>query len=170
MSYNNFGYPGYGYAPPAQSQQVPPAGFGGQQVQAPPATNKIYVVSAEDAMSRYAQPNTVMLYVQQDESAIYEVYTDGQGKKAIRARRLTDAPAENKGGSSGKYTEDELCMVANMLYSDYCSVIHPYISHEPEKEAQFYAKMAKAFLEDRDGPGPSEKLALYYYCIVEADD
>lgn len=98
MSYNNFGYPGYGYAPPAQSQQVPPAGFGTQQVPAPPATNKIYVVSAEDAMSRYAQPNTVMLYVQQDESAIYEVYTDGQGKKAIRARRLTDAPAENKGG------------------------------------------------------------------------
>lgn len=86
MSFNNFGYPGYGYAPPAQSQQIPPA------------TNKIYVVSAEDAMSRYAQPNTVMLYVQQDESAIYEVYTDGQGKKAIRARRLTDAPAENRGG------------------------------------------------------------------------
>lgn len=75
-----------------------------------------------------------------------------------------------KGGGSGKYTEDELCMVANMLYSDYCSVIHPYISHEPEKEAQFYAKMAKAFLEDKDGPEPSEKLALYYYCIVEGDD
>ena len=75
-----------------------------------------------------------------------------------------------KGGGSGKYTEDELCMVANMLYSDYCSVLHPYISHEPEKEAQFYAKMAKAFLEDKDGPEPSEKLALYYYCIVEGDD
>ncbi len=98
MSYNNFGYPGYGYAPPAQSQQVTPAGFGGQQVHAPPATNKIYVVSAEDAMSRYAQPNTIMLYVRQDESEIYEVYTDGQGKKAIRARRLTDIPAESKGG------------------------------------------------------------------------
>ncbi len=97
MSFNNFGYQ-YGYAPPAQSQQVPPAGFGGQQVQAPPATNKIYVVSAEDAMSRYAQPNTIMLYVRQDESEIYEVYTDGQGKKAIRVRRLTDAPAEPKGG------------------------------------------------------------------------
>ncbi len=75
-----------------------------------------------------------------------------------------------KGGGSDKYTEDELCMVANMLYSDYCAVLHPYISHEPEKEAQFYAKMAKAFLDDKDGPEPSEKLALYYYCIVEGDD
>ena len=86
MSYNKFGYPGYGYAPPAQSQQVPPAGFGGQQVPAPPATNKIYVVSAEDAMSRYAQPNTVMLYVQQDESAIYEVYTETPTREGTRRR------------------------------------------------------------------------------------
>lgn len=28
-------------------------------------------------------------------------------------------------------------------------------------------ELAKAFLEDEDGPEPSEKLALYYYCIAE---
>lgn len=107
MNYNNnFGLPGFGYAPPMQMQpsQMPPtqpAGFGGQQqMQAPvpPNTNKIYVVSAEDALARYAQPNTVMQYVRQDEREIYEVYTDMQGKKAIRAWRLVDATMEQKGG------------------------------------------------------------------------
>lgn len=74
-----------------------------------------------------------------------------------------------KNMSSGKSSEDDMYVAANMLYSDYCAVIHPYISHEPEKELQFYLKMAKAFLEDEDGPEPSEKLALYYYCVVEGD-
>lgn len=67
-------------------------------------------------------------------------------------------------------SEEEVYATVNMLYSDYCAVHHPYISHEPEKELNFYLKMAKAFLEDKDGPEPSEKLALYYYCIVEDDD
>lgn len=67
-------------------------------------------------------------------------------------------------------SEEEVYATVNMLYSDYCAVLHPYISHEPEKELNFYLKMAKAFLEDKDGPEPSEKLALYYYCIVEDDD
>lgn len=68
------------------------------------------------------------------------------------------------------YTEDDLCMAANMLYSDYCEVIRPYISHEPEKEADFYLKMAKAFLEDEDAPDGSAKLAMYFFCIADSDD
>jgi hypothetical protein len=40
----------------------------------------------------------------------------------------------------------------------------------PEKEAYHYAKMAKAWLEDEDGPPPAEKLALYYYCIADEDE
>lgn len=74
-----------------------------------------------------------------------------------------------KNMSSGNFSEDDMYVTANVLYSDYCAVLHPYISHEPEKELQFYLKLAKAFLEDKDGPEPSEKLALYYYCIVEGD-
>ncbi len=75
-----------------------------------------------------------------------------------------------KNMSSGKFSEDDMYVTVNMLYSDYCAILHPYISHEPEKELQFYAKMARAFLEDKDGPEPSEKLALYYYCIVEGGE
>ena len=56
-----------------------------------PTSNKLFVVSAEDALSRFAAPNSIMIYLLQDESTLYEVYTDGQGKKSIRARTLTDA-------------------------------------------------------------------------------
>lgn len=60
-----------------------------------PTSNKLFVVSAEDALSRFAAPNSIMIYLLQDESTLYEVYTDGQGKKSIRARTLTDAAQES---------------------------------------------------------------------------
>lgn len=63
-----------------------------------------------------------------------------------------------------KYTEEEFCMTMNMLYSDFCEVCRAMVS--PDKEAWCYAKMAQAWLEDDDGPEPSEKLALYYHCIA----
>lgn len=63
------------------------------------------------------------------------------------------------------YDEKELCMTANMLYSDYCEVFRKFIP--PDRESDFYVELAKAFLEDEDGPEPCEKLALYYYCIAD---
>jgi hypothetical protein len=62
------------------------------------------------------------------------------------------------------YNEDELCITANMLYSDYCHALKDYVPRE--KEALIYTKMARAFLDDEDGPAPAEKLALYYHCVV----
>jgi hypothetical protein len=67
-----------------------------------------------------------------------------------------------------EYDEAELCMTANMLYSDLNEALHSVIPKE--REAMTYAKMAKCWLEDEDGPPGSEKLALYYYCIVEGDE
>lgn len=66
------------------------------------------------------------------------------------------------------YTMDDLFMAANMLYSDYCGALRQFISRgDIEKEAMVYTKMADAFLRDKDGPSGSEKLALYFYCIVD---
>lgn len=65
-----------------------------------------------------------------------------------------------------EFDEKEFCMAINMMYSDYCKVAKKYVS--PDKELMFFAELAKAFLCDEDGPGPSEKLALYYNCIVDA--
>lgn len=64
------------------------------------------------------------------------------------------------------FSEKELCMTVNMLYSDYCRLVKKYIP--PEKELHFFIEMAKAFLDDEDGPEPSEKLALYFHCISNA--
>ena len=71
------------------------------------------------------------------------------------------------GADFEEYDEMELCMAANMLYSDLCEALRPIVPKE--KEAMVYANMAKDWLEDDDGPEGSEKLALYYYCIVDGD-
>ena len=79
--YNQYG----GYVPPVQNQMY-------QQPQM--STNKLYVTSVQDAISRYAMPNTVIMYTLQDESAVIEVTTDAQGKKAPRIRMLSDEPTQ----------------------------------------------------------------------------
>ena len=89
---------------------------------------------------------------------------DGTRGKHFDMRHVEEA-ASKLGVRFDEYSEKEFCMVMNMLYSDFCEVFRPLIS--PEKEAYCYAKMAQAWLEDDDGPMPSEKLALYYYCIVD---
>lgn len=63
------------------------------------------------------------------------------------------------------YSEKDLCMTVNMLYSDYCKVLKTVIP--PDKELYIYVALADAFLNDEDGPEGSEKLALYYKCIVK---
>lgn len=73
---------------------------------------------------------------------------------------------EKMGIRFDEYSEKEFCMAVNMMYSDYCKVAKKFVA--PDKELLFFAELAKAFLDDEDGPGGSEKLALYYYCIVDA--
>lgn len=55
-----------------------------------------------------------------------------------------------------------------MLYSDLCEALRALIPRD--KEAMIYTKMARYWLEDEDGPQDLEKLALYYYCIVDGDE
>lgn len=91
MSFNNYGQPNFGgyggYVPPVQNPMY--------QVQTPQlTTNKLYVTSVQDAISRYAMPNTVIMYTLQDESAVIEVTTDAQGKKTPRVRLMTDEPVQ----------------------------------------------------------------------------
>lgn len=76
--------------------------------------------------------------------------------------------ADKLGIEFDEYDEKEFCMAVNMMYSDYCKVIKKVAS--ADKELMFCAELAKAFLEDEDGPAPSEKLALYYHCIVCGGD
>lgn len=92
MSYNyNHPFGGFGgYVPPVQNPVY-------QQPQPPQyTTNKLYVASVQDAITRYAMPNTVILYTLQDESAVIEVTTDAQGKKTPRVRLLSDEPVKTE--------------------------------------------------------------------------
>ena len=105
MNYNNYGYGfgnQYGYQPSANPVYAPVQ-------QAQPTTNKIYVTSLEDALQRYALPNSTMLYVLQDESMIFEVFTDMQGKKVPKVKKLVDfAPEGDGGGFVSRAEFDEL--------------------------------------------------------------
>lgn len=76
--------------------------------------------------------------------------------------------AEKLGIKFHDFDEKEFCVVVNMMYSDYCKVLKKHIP--PEKELIFCAEMAKAFLEDDDGPEASEKVALYYYLIANHEE
>ena len=53
----------------------------------------------------------------------------------------------------------------NMVYSDYSKVAHEYGVDNDD----YYADLACAFLYDRDGKRPSEKLASYYMYVVPRD-
>ncbi len=76
--------------------------------------------------------------------------------------------AEKVGVKYDGYDEKEFCLAMNFLYSDFCEATRSFISKD--NELALYAKMAKAFLEDEDAPEGSEKLALYYYCIVDNEE
>lgn len=64
------------------------------------------------------------------------------------------------------FNEGEFCMVVNMMYSDYCKTLKKYCSQE--KLLECCVCLALDFLNDPDGPEPSEKVMLYYHCIANA--
>lgn len=92
------------------------------------------------------------------------------------------AKMENEDGSIGEHwTEDQTSAAArsigvdlsavgtaawyaamNMIYSDYYGVAHEYGLNRPD----FYAKLAQAFLMDKDAGSPQRKIAAYYHCVA----
>lgn len=85
--FNSFGnVPYMGNFQPQMAQQPQPAQM---------RTNKIFVTSLEDALNRYAEPNTIMVYRHQDEKFEYEIMTDSQGKKSYKTLVLGDYSAQN---------------------------------------------------------------------------
>lgn len=94
---------------------------------------------------------------------------DGSRGEHFEKKQIADV-AKTIGVKFDKYSHEELALVANMLYSDFCEALRNYIPRDVEKEAMAYTKMAQAWLEDPDAPEGSEKLALYYYCVIEEDE
>ena len=63
----------------------------------------------------------------------------------------------------GEVSAAEFWAAMNMMYSDYAPAGLKYGVDRPE----FYADLAKEFLFDKDGPGPSAKLSAYYNAVVK---
>jgi hypothetical protein len=76
--------------------------------------------------------------------------------------------AEKLGIRFDSYSEREFHMCLNMMYADYFPVVAKHMP--PERTMLFLAEMAKAFFDDPDGPEPSEKLALYFHCVVCSEE
>lgn len=71
--------------------------------------------------------------------------------------------ARQIGVNPEEYGEHIFPLVMNMMYSDYCAVAKKFGLDRPD----FYAELAKAFLNDKDfGGEPEEKVWLYYQCIA----
>lgn len=92
---------------------TPYMGMNNLQPQAPQPpqmrTNKIFVTSLEDALNRYAEPNTVIVYRHQDEKFEYEIMTDSQGKKSYKTLQLVDysAPTSDKQDKSANISTEQ---------------------------------------------------------------
>lgn len=118
MAYNGYGgynsYP-YTYVNPYQSPVQPygqpsmpqmqqaqsqPSQQAQQPVQSqnqsimPPKSNMIFVTSAEDALNRYAEFNTDIVYYHQDQPFGFQVKTDMQGKKSIQPFKMIPCTLE----------------------------------------------------------------------------
>lgn len=87
---------------------------------------------------------------------------DGSAGGHWKVGQTTEA-AKTAGVVMDHITPEMWNVTMNMMYSDYCAVATKFGCNKPE----FYAEMAKAFLFDKDGPGPEAKLAAYYHGIVE---
>ena len=97
------------------------------------------------------------------------VNADGTKGEHFTAKKMEDV-ARSIGVKYDAYTPEEFAFVANMLYSDFCKAMKGLVPTDPEREAMAYGKLAQAWLEDEDAPEGSEKLALYYYCIIDSDE
>ena len=76
----------------------------------------------------------------------------------------TTAVAESMGIQAPVVPRWAWGVTMNMMYSDYYPVAVEFGLNRPE----FYAALGKAFLLDKDGPGPEQKLMAYYEHIARS--
>lgn len=93
--------------------------------------------------------------------------TDGTRGEHYKGEQVMQA-AEKLGIKFHDFTEKQLCLVTNMMYSDYGQVIKHAMSGE--KELLFCVELAVAYLDDPDGKEPDEKLAMHYWCLTNLDE
>lgn len=95
-----------------------------------------------------------------------DLVNDDGSKGAHWSNEQLNDIAKQMGINSNEFGEEVLATTTNVMYSDYCAVAKEYGVDRPD----FYIKMAKAFLKDKDFDGDgAEKLFLYYTFIADSD-
>lgn len=96
---NNYFGPGNAFQAPMPSfqAQMAPQQQMQQPVQTAPApsynvvpikSNKIFVTSLDEALNRFAEPNSETIYLHQDQPLLFEVKVDAQGRKEYHTYEL----------------------------------------------------------------------------------
>lgn len=88
-----------------------------------PTSNKIVVKSLEDALRRYADFNSEMLYIDANKNLLYNVYTDVRGEKTydVYEVRKQEQPQTNQQTDNDKIMSmlQELNTKVEDLYGKY---------------------------------------------------
>ena len=81
IPYQNFGFNNYNpYLQNYMNQQMPVQ----QQMQPQTNTNKIYVSGIDDVKGRYLQPNSDVMFIDNDKPLLYEKIVDSKGQFEIK--------------------------------------------------------------------------------------
>lgn len=126
-----------------------------------------------------AYADTLCALQKMDGGEHYSEAGEKMGFTEADARRWTEHMKNDDGSTGPHWTLEQATAVANsigvhtdpcvwfaalnMEYSDNWEVAGKYGLDRPE----YYADLAKAFLFDKDGGGPEEKIAGYYHGIVK---
>jgi hypothetical protein len=81
----------------------------------PVRTNKIYVVSLEDALSRPCDYNTEIIYIHQNQPIIFEVITDARGIKSYNVYNISKKVEDQTPAAVMRSEYDELRKDVNEL-------------------------------------------------------
>lgn len=138
MAYNYFGgygqtpYGGYNISPtpfqqpPVQPPMQPPVQ---SPTPPPPKTNKIFVTSLEEALSRFSEPNSEIIYLHQDQPLLFEIKTDAQGRKGYKTYQLADYAAPQ-----AQQPKQDLSAYVTREEFEAFKVKMEEITNKPEKE------------------------------------
>lgn len=83
-----------------------------------PKTNKIFVTGLQDAINRPAEPNSVLIYIDQDNPLLYEITTDAQGRKSyqtLELRQNNPITATKEENPTNYSTKDELAVLTAQM-------------------------------------------------------
>lgn len=123
-----------GYVAPPQNyynaQQIPQPQP--QPLPIPPKTNKVFVTSLIDALSRTPEPNTEFVYLDQDNPFMYQVTIDMQGRKSYKTFEIKEVTEQNQAQASALNidltayaTKDDLKALENKIVTMASSLVTP---------------------------------------------